>query len=245
MPFDIEVQPHILSGNAEVDAEELRTTIAGALGNVMWGGTGAGLGTGPGDALALLDKNFGTRMSGDINPVARAEAGRDTTDAVLFQRNLGQLLGMLGADAPALLRPAWPPAYPALGATPRCFHVMPFRPKWANPTRDLARQVCKDVGWEYSRGDESEEQRIISGIWKDIAQASAVLVDVTGQTPNVALKLGLAHALGKRTLVIGQGKVEKHFYPALEKIQVHSYNGAPQFARFTDTLKDWLTRRRT
>ncbi|MHC4250875.1 MAG: hypothetical protein ACYS9X_17245, partial [Planctomycetota bacterium] len=196
LPFDVNLRPIRLSGDRERDTGMLSEAIGKTLGSVVWGGHEAGFGDGPGDALEWLGRRFPRRLSEGTLPVAvqLAEGHRD--DAVAFRRSLEQLLGMLGADAPEVLLPAWPPAYPDPGGKPRCFHIMPFRPKWAKPTRDIAAEVCDAKGWVYSRGDEADEQRIIRGIWQEIGRSSAVLVDVTGHTPNVALELGLVHALG-------------------------------------------------
>jgi hypothetical protein len=117
---------------------------------------------------------------------------------------------------------------------------MPFRPSWAKATRDLAEAVCDTNGWSYVRGDEAEEQRVIRGIWSEIGRASAVLVNITGHNPNVALELGLVHALGCRYRVIAQGESEKHRFDSLEKVQVHSYGKEPGYRGFKDHVEKLL-----
>lgn len=117
---------------------------------------------------------------------------------------------------------------------------MPFRPRWARPTRDLAEAVCDKKGWSYVRGDEAEEQRIIRGIWSEIGRASAVLIDITGHNPNVALELGLVHALGCHYRVIAQGESEMHMFDCLEKVQVHSYGKEPGYGGFKEEVEKLL-----
>ena len=109
---------------------------------------------------------------------------------------------------------------------------MPFRPKWAKPTRDLAEAMSNANGWTYTRGDEAEEQRVIRGIWIEIARSSAVLIDITGLNPNVALELGLTHALGRPHRIVAQGNPERHMFASLEKLQIHKYGRGPSYRGF-------------
>ena len=59
----------------------------------------------------------------------------------------------------------------------------------------------------------------------EIARASAVLVDVTGHNANVALELGLVHALGRPCRVVAQRGVGDGF-PSLAKVKIHGYSSA-------------------
>jgi len=240
LPFDVNLKPVYLSGVAETDAEVLDRAIRHALGSIVWGGRHREIGDAPNQTLAWLQQRFGSRLSDGTIRIALDMAERSQEDAVAFRRALEQLLGMLGADAPAILLPAWPPVYPQHDKKPRCFHVMPFRPAWSKPTRELADEVCRQNGWVYSRGDEAEAQRIIYGIWSEICSASAVIVDITGHNPNVALELGFVHALGRPYRVVAQGDADKYMFPSLEKVQIHSYGGGPSFSKFRDIVETLL-----
>jgi hypothetical protein len=77
-------------------------------------------------------------------------------------------------------------------------------------------------------------------IWCETARASAVLVDITGQNPNVALQLGLVHALGRPYRVVAQGDPEKANFPSLAKVQIHRYEGAPGFAGLAEAVEELL-----
>ena len=81
-------------------------------------------------------------------------------------------------------------------------------------------ETCRRHGWGYSRGDESLVQRIIPGIWQELCRASAVIIDVTGHNPNVALELGLVHALGCPYRVVARGNPKDYTFPSLSKVQV-------------------------
>jgi hypothetical protein len=240
LPFDINIRPVYLEDTAEAPIQAVGAAMREAVASIVWGGSQAGLGSGPANALALLRGRFGARLSEGVLRIAVERVEHNLGDAVGFRNSLRQLLGMLGADAPAMLLPAWPPVYPDPGKPPRCFHVMPFRPDWSTPTRNLAAEVCKANSWVYSRGDEASAQRIIHGIWEEIGGASAVLIDITGHNANVALELGLVHALGRPYRVLAQGDPNEHMFPSLEKVQIHSYGSAPGFLRFSNVVAELL-----
>jgi hypothetical protein len=164
-------------------------------------------------------------------------------DPVAFRRSLDQLLGMLGSAAHTAFFPAWPPAYPKRDEAPRCFHVMPFGSPWANAVRELVRAECAKRGWVYTRGDESDEQRVIPGIWLEISRASAVLVDITNSTPNVALELGMTNVLGRRCAIVAQGVPADYLFDSVEKTQVRGYGAAPHFDSLRSHVAALLSRK--
>lgn len=240
LPFDVNLKPVELNGAVEEDADSLAHAIELTLGTIVWGGSGGAIGNVSRDALRSLRRRFGDRLSDGSLRIAFEMAEQQQDDAVALRRSLERLAGMLGADAPTVLLPAWPPAYPDEGQRPRCFHVMPFRPKWSRPTRDLAAKTCRRRRWAYTRGDEAKAQRIIHGIWAELASATAVLVDITDHNPNVALELGLVHALGRPYRLLAQGQPERHRFPSLEKVQIHSYCDGPDFPGFKEALEGLL-----
>lgn len=225
LPFDIELQPIALTGDAALDAPVLRDALFRSLGAIVWGGSEAHLGRGPANALDWLERRFRRRLSHGAPGVGVQLARRAADDAVAFRGALARVLGTLGADAPTALLPAWPPAYPPADGERRLFHVTPFGPPWAAATREIARAACQSRGWTYSRGDELEEQRVIRGIWTEIGRSSAVLVDLTGLNANVALELGLVHALGRPFRILTQGNPGIEVFESVAKLQVHAYGG--------------------
>ncbi|MEZ4849184.1 MAG: hypothetical protein R3B93_11315 [Bacteroidia bacterium] len=90
--------------------------------------------------------------------------------------------------------------------------------------------ACKDHGITYIRGDECEDPDIIRLIWEEIAQASHVLIDLTGLSTNVALELGIAHALGRPYLMVGQRtniperSVVQTVFPMISKLRFDLYD---------------------
>ena len=67
-----------------------------------------------------------------------------------------------------------------------------------------------------------------------------MLVDVTGRNANVALELGLVHALGRPYRVVAEGEPMDHLFPALAKVQVHPYGPEPGFRGLEETLAELL-----
>ncbi len=50
------------------------------------------------------------------------------------------------------------------------------------------------------------------------------LVDLTGFNANVTLELGLAHALARKALILGQVGTEKRLFPSIAKLRVAPYS---------------------
>jgi len=244
LPFDVELQAIDLLGAGDFDVATLDAAVQEALAVIVWGGRSVQSREGARLALNWLERRFPHRLREGTMRIAYELAAQNQDDAVAFRGSVLRLLGMLGADAPTVLFPAWPPAYPDSETKPRCFHVMPFSEGWSNSVRDVVREAC-GAGWIYSRGDESEEQRIIPGIWKEISRASAVLIDVTGHNPNVALELGLVHALGRPYRVVAQGKLDESSFPSLAKVKVHSYGPTLRSFALGDFVREFLESERS
>jgi len=52
--------------------------------------------------------------------------------------------------------------------------------------------------------DNAEPGNIMNQVWRDIRRAEVVVADLTDKNPNVFYEMGLAHALGKTTIIIKQ-----------------------------------------
>ncbi|MBT8369274.1 MAG: hypothetical protein KJP23_31670 [Deltaproteobacteria bacterium] len=122
----------------------------------------------------------------------------------------------------ALITPIWSGDYPDSG-TPRCFHIMPFSQGWSDSVRETVRDACEQQQVSYRRGDESEKQRVIFAIWNEIGRANFVIVDLSGLNTNVCLEMGLAHALGRRTLLLRRADQDEPLFPEISKLQIPFY----------------------
>lgn len=66
-------------------------------------------------------------------------------------------------------------------------------------------RALEEAGFEVSRADNiNNAQNILKDIVKGIAQSDLVIADITDSNPNVYYELGLAHALGKPTILLAQ-----------------------------------------
>jgi hypothetical protein len=82
---------------------------------------------------------------------------------------------------------------------------MPFR----DETEDLwdlgIRPAVEALGWKCSRADMVAPQGfLVSHIYKEISDADVIIGEMTGQNPNVFYEIGVAHALGKPTLLLAR-----------------------------------------
>jgi hypothetical protein len=135
--------------------------------------------------------------------------------------------GALGANAHEILHTRWPGSYP--DAMPRrWFAVMPFRPGANRAHEGLQRMLARlDPLLLPIRGDEAEGQQIMHSIWDEICRARLVSVDLTELNPNVCLELGIAHTLGRPTVLMAERGTErllKALLPGVAKWRCHSYD---------------------
>lgn len=82
------------------------------------------------------------------------------------------------------------------------FVVMPIRDEFC-PVINAINKVCKSLKMTAQRADDISRQDIImSNIFDGIAKSEIVVVDITGNNPNVFYELGIAHSLRARQSII-------------------------------------------
>jgi tetratricopeptide (TPR) repeat protein len=168
-----------------------------------------------------------------------SEAARDPME---FRAALAAFARYLTAELHVVLYPRWPVSYPD-PLVPRCFVVMPFREELDPVWRAVAGE-CQQAGVEPVRGDVAEGQQILHSIWEEIGRATYIVGDLTGLNLNVCLELGIAHALGRRTLLIGGEGTEKSLFLNLAKERCHTYSaGGRDDTGFRRTLRNFFTSR--
>ncbi|MBZ5677166.1 MAG: nucleoside 2-deoxyribosyltransferase [Acidobacteriia bacterium] len=80
----------------------------------------------------------------------------------------------------------------------------------AMPTKDWLPDVQRTIeaaaaGFECKLSvDNAAPGDIMNQVWQDIRRSEAVVADLTDKNPNVFYEMGLAHALGKTTIIIKQ-----------------------------------------
>lgn len=213
LPFDVEVDP-------VTTAEDLGDAIDRALYEPVAVESGDSVATFVADVKRALADAMPPPEARYVLGQLEEHAGDPSRVIMLF----GQLVGLTRVHGRAMVRSAWAPKPKEL-AKRRCFHVMPFRPDWSGKARDLVREACGPLA-TYVRGDEAGGTRIIHSIWDELCAATHVVTDLTDLNRNVLLELGIAHALGRPTLLVSQvakGDVAKHVIPALAKLRVVTY----------------------
>jgi protein-tyrosine-phosphatase len=93
----------------------------------------------------------------------------------------------------------------------QCFIVMPYGQSWSAIISEHIKDACSAQGLSAVRGDDGLGANILHDIWRDMNESRAVIVDVTGNNPNVMYELGLAHALKKDVILLAQSAADIPF----------------------------------
>lgn len=95
---------------------------------------------------------------------------------------------------------------------PLVFVLIPFDDEFEPVWQLLIKEPLESVGFRVRRADSLiHQQSILRDIVRGIVDAKLIVADVTGLNSNVLYELGLAHALGKRTIMITRALEELPF----------------------------------
>jgi len=85
------------------------------------------------------------------------------------------------------------------------FVLMPFEDDLTRIYREIIKPAVESMGLVCKRADEIRSNKaIVQDIWKAICEARVVIADITASNPNVMYELGIAHTVGKETIIIYQ-----------------------------------------
>lgn len=91
------------------------------------------------------------------------------------------------------------------------FVLTPFNDNY-RPTFFAIKDVCEKLNLKCLRGDEEYiPNEIFPSILRHIVKSRFLIVNITGRNPNVMYELGVAHALGKPTIIISKNFTEIPF----------------------------------
>jgi hypothetical protein len=230
LPFDIDIVPCEISGDAQTDKQAL----TGALDHA-WYGRQRTLGSSSlAETLAFLDQITQDHPRRRMLEATGLLDARQIDDQIGFIGSVKQILREQGLADLQVIFPTWPGHYPE-AEIPSVFHVMPFSEPWSNEVRDIVRVTCKTHGFAYRRGDEADEGRIIQSIWQDTCAAHSVLVDLSGLNINVLIELGMAHALGRIVLTVRQAGLKEPLPRNIEKLRVLDYDSPAGLSRLLES----------
>lgn len=141
---------------------------------------------------SLLDAEPAARAA-SLEAISRAHIEAEV-NRVHAQMNVVQINPIFG-----------PASYPV---DPRLtFVLMPFTDELTEIYQVFIKPVveCPEFGLVCRRADDIKSNRaIIQDIWKSLCEARFVIADLTGFNANVLYELGVAHTLGKETILIYQ-----------------------------------------
>ncbi|HEV3409045.1 MAG TPA: hypothetical protein VG095_02030, partial [Chthoniobacterales bacterium] len=145
LPFDIDIEPVHLTGDAENDTMNVVLGLQAALLGVQRGLQTTGLTP----TLARLRELFG----GNAQAAPLLAAIGDARDAMQVQFCAEALLERAGGGRAMLALPSLPPIYPSTEGPPTLFHVTAFRP-WSKPCEEIVREASARAGLHYLIGYE-------------------------------------------------------------------------------------------
>lgn len=89
---------------------------------------------------------------------------------------------------------------------PRCFVLMPFQKKLTEIyERYVKKAIIEECKMDCQRADDVyQSSQIMRDICQKIASSELIIADMTHRNPNVFYELGLAHAIGKKVILISQ-----------------------------------------
>ncbi len=124
------------------------------------------------------------------------------------------------------------------------FVLMPFTAELTEIYQTFVKPTVEspEFGLVCRRADDIKSNRaIIQDVWKSLCEARLVIADLSGLNPNVMYELGIAHTLGKETVLIYQRGEEIKFPFDLSHIRRIEYdNNATGGKKLEQELKATL-----
>ncbi len=232
-PFDTDVVPIYLD---EGDADgRLGDALDEALYSHQWGGTHSSVA----ETIKHVQGSYG---SGSASVGVRRALSRLETvgeDPITAHEVVDEVLASTGESAPVLLLSAWPGHYPDKGAR-RCLHVTPDKLDRSPDVRQIVAEVCGEAGFEQVREDLAVGLRIVRHSWDTLCRFSHIVFDLTGFDPRVLVQLGIAHTLGRKALLVGQGGTGERLFPSLTGLPFHTYTLAEGAVSLREPLNKFL-----
>jgi len=145
----------------------------------------------------------------DINPALRLQSVEAISQAHV-QAELNRVHAQMNV---VQINPIFGPASYAVDQR-LTFVLMPFTNELTEIYQTFVKPVVEspEFGLVCKRADDIKSNRVvIQDIWKSLCEARFVIADLTGFNANVLYELGIAHTLGKETILIYQRGADVKF----------------------------------
>ncbi|MGD8779297.1 MAG: hypothetical protein PVH88_10100 [Ignavibacteria bacterium] len=122
-----------------------------------------------------------------------------------------------------------------------CFVIMPFDALFQSQYENVIKPSIESLGIKCIRGNEIySRQNIMSDIWKSIRECRFILAELTERNPNVMYEIGLAHAIGKPTILLTRNEEDVPF--DLKGIRYRFYDVNDPFwgTNLSEAIKDMV-----
>lgn len=117
---------------------------------------------------------------------------------------------------------------------PQIFVLMPFAQELTPVYEDHIKKVVSSMGRKVARADDFfTTESIIGDIWSAIFHALVVVADCTGRNPNVFYEIGIAHTLGRDTILLTQSQEDVPF--DLRHLRIIQYEFTPSGMKVFET----------
>lgn len=123
-----------------------------------------------------------------------------------------------------------------LAGDPRLVFILtPFHPNFRKSFEAIA-EVCRSLDLTPMRGDEEAVQgEVFSHILRLLVRARLVVANIDGRNPNVLYELGLAHGLGKQTILVARKPEDVPFDVRAKRLVLYG-SAAELQARLRDEI---------
>lgn len=124
------------------------------------------------------------------------------------------------------------------------FVLMPFAEDLTRIYTSIIKPTVEATGLVCRRADDFKTNKaIIQDIWKEICEARIVIADLTDLNPNVMYELGIAHTVGKETVLIyqrGRGREPKFPFDLAHIRRIEYEDSATGGKKLENDLSDTL-----
>lgn len=116
------------------------------------------------------------------------------------------------------------------------FVIMPFRDELQPVFSEHIKQVTNELTLSCKRGDDFfSANNIMQEVWSSIVHAKICIADCSGRNPNVFYEIGMAHTIGRKTILIAQSMDDVPFDIRHLRIIIYE-NTNDGLAKFRTTL---------